>query len=99
MVVLLPIVGAPLPTFSDALVSVTVLAVTTGSPGVSDWPALRRYGSRRIVLAWLVGVEGHAARELLRPRSFGRQVIRRRGRRNRLGWTTKGRSAVAAIAA
>src|SRR5687767_15726524 len=30
--------GLPLPTFSDALVSVSVLAPTDGSGGSADWP-------------------------------------------------------------
>ena len=66
MVLLLPMGGPPLPTFSDPFISVTVLALTSGSLGIDGLAGLGSGRCRRVVLERLVRVEGKARRQLLR---------------------------------
>ncbi len=69
MVLLLPIVGAPLPTFSDATFSVTV-EVTRAPPATSDWPASGAVAAAGLYSSGLLTVKGKLEASASIPASF-----------------------------
>ena len=60
--------GPPLPTLSDPFSSVTVLAPTIGSAGLTDAPFRRRERRIGVVFGRLVRIEGKRGRNVLRSR-------------------------------
>ena len=63
-----PMFGPPLPTLSDPFSSVTVLAPTIGSAGLTDAPWGRRQLRVGIVFRRLVPIERKRGRDVLRSR-------------------------------
>ena len=77
MVLLLPIGGPPLPTFSDPFISVTVLEPTIGSAGTTDWPASGAVAASGSYSSGLLALKGKLDASSWVPASLGGEIVGR----------------------